>query len=494
MLEEWHYANNGKQLGPISASDLKALAASGKLLPSDMLWKEGMAAWKPASSIQGLLPAAPKAGPPPLQAAAPIPPAPPKTGLFQDKLVLVGCALGVSLLLSFVLTEGRIVPPLQVLTLGLFITFGYFAYRRFTATAIDHLYTSGVPSLPFSSPWTQSERTAPNKTETGLKLAAAGVGVVMFCVMLAATGPEEMMFALWLTVLGLSLLLFGTVRRMTLYAKWLPAEGKGWLQFTHSGSIDKEDGTSAIYRFLPNHHFFDVWRGEELIDSYKLLRLTHSELELQHRDSSTVKYKRSMTAAEALVANPLSLLEDTPKDKFDRRLGLLRKKWEPVLGEGPAIQFTDDHGSEDAGAFIRFDGFAARYSLSKEAPYDTITVHYGDDTSTLKILSLGPDEMVLTGEGGSVHYKRGVSISAAEARKRMDAYNQKWKAIGKATLTTVGVIGAGIAILGVAAVAGAGSGSRGSSAERSGSKVCWKCSHYFDARRATCSHCGEVNR
>ena len=174
-----------------------------------------------------------------------------------------------------------------------------------------------------------------------------------------------------------------------------------------------------------------------------------------------MKYKRSMTAAEALVINPFSLLDDSAEGRFGRRLRLLQKKWEPVLGKGPAIQFTDDEGSEDAGAYIRFDGFAARYSLSKEAPYDTVTIYYGGDVSTLTIISLGPDEMVLTGEGGSVHYKRGVSISAAEARKRADAYNEKWKAVGKAALATVGVIGAGIAVLGVAAASADVGGSRG---------------------------------
>ena len=180
---------------------------------------------------------------------------------------------------------------------------------------------------------------------------------------------------------------------------------------------------------------------------------THTQLELQHRDGKIVKYKRSMTAGEALMLNPLSLLAETDEDKHRHRLSLLQEKWEPVTGDGPAIQFTDDEGQGDAGAYIRFDGFAARYALVAKPPFDTVVIRVGTDQITLKIVSLERDELVLGGEGGSVHYKRGVSISAAEAKKRADAFNDKLKTVGKAALATVGVIGAGIAVLGVAAAA-----------------------------------------
>lgn len=54
MAAEWHYSNGGQQHGPVSAADLKALAKSGNLLPTDLIWKEGMAEWKPASNVKGL--------------------------------------------------------------------------------------------------------------------------------------------------------------------------------------------------------------------------------------------------------------------------------------------------------------------------------------------------------------------------------------------------------------------------------------------------------
>ena len=51
MAEQWYYAKGGQQHGPINAEGLKQLAATGRLQPSDLVWREGMPAWrKPARS------------------------------------------------------------------------------------------------------------------------------------------------------------------------------------------------------------------------------------------------------------------------------------------------------------------------------------------------------------------------------------------------------------------------------------------------------------
>ncbi|MCA9072810.1 MAG: DUF4339 domain-containing protein [Planctomycetaceae bacterium] len=55
MAGEWYYLIDGEQLGPIPAADLKELADSGVLQPSDLVWKDGMPDWKPAGQIPGLL-------------------------------------------------------------------------------------------------------------------------------------------------------------------------------------------------------------------------------------------------------------------------------------------------------------------------------------------------------------------------------------------------------------------------------------------------------
>src|SRR5437660_1166862 len=74
MGDQWHYTRNGKQVDPVSAADLKLLAASGQISPTDMVWREGMAAWVPASSLKGLITSA--VAPPPL-APPPLPYEPP---------------------------------------------------------------------------------------------------------------------------------------------------------------------------------------------------------------------------------------------------------------------------------------------------------------------------------------------------------------------------------------------------------------------------------
>ena len=55
----------------MSNSELKALAESGRLKPTDNVWKEGLAEWIPASKVKGLFPPSPPPLPP-----SPPPPAP----------------------------------------------------------------------------------------------------------------------------------------------------------------------------------------------------------------------------------------------------------------------------------------------------------------------------------------------------------------------------------------------------------------------------------
>ncbi len=56
MATEWLYSRDGTDHGPVSSSELVELAKNGQLLPSDLLWKEGMSEWKPASSFPKLFP------------------------------------------------------------------------------------------------------------------------------------------------------------------------------------------------------------------------------------------------------------------------------------------------------------------------------------------------------------------------------------------------------------------------------------------------------
>jgi hypothetical protein len=57
MANEWHYTLNGQPAAaPVTAPQLKQLAASGQLKPTDLVWQDGMLEWAPAGSVKGLFP------------------------------------------------------------------------------------------------------------------------------------------------------------------------------------------------------------------------------------------------------------------------------------------------------------------------------------------------------------------------------------------------------------------------------------------------------
>ncbi len=49
---EWYYAQDGQQCGPVSNEQLEELARSGKLLPTNLVWRHGMAQWEPYASAR----------------------------------------------------------------------------------------------------------------------------------------------------------------------------------------------------------------------------------------------------------------------------------------------------------------------------------------------------------------------------------------------------------------------------------------------------------
>jgi hypothetical protein len=72
MTDLWFYAHDDNKIGPCSAQQLKELAASGRILPTDTVWKEGVERGVPARKVRHLFPTAP-AGVPPAQAPPPSP-------------------------------------------------------------------------------------------------------------------------------------------------------------------------------------------------------------------------------------------------------------------------------------------------------------------------------------------------------------------------------------------------------------------------------------
>ena len=54
-MSEWYIAKDGEKSGPVSTSQLKEMAASGLLLPTDKIWCEGLEGWALASMAKGLI-------------------------------------------------------------------------------------------------------------------------------------------------------------------------------------------------------------------------------------------------------------------------------------------------------------------------------------------------------------------------------------------------------------------------------------------------------
>ncbi len=51
---EWYYTNNRQPIGPVSVEQLRQLVSRGSVQANDLVWKEGMADWVPASSVANL--------------------------------------------------------------------------------------------------------------------------------------------------------------------------------------------------------------------------------------------------------------------------------------------------------------------------------------------------------------------------------------------------------------------------------------------------------
>ncbi|MCX5661168.1 MAG: DUF4339 domain-containing protein, partial [Planctomycetota bacterium] len=54
MASEWFYAKGDQKSGPVTLEQLQSLASSGQLQPSDLVWKDGMNEWTPASGVSEL--------------------------------------------------------------------------------------------------------------------------------------------------------------------------------------------------------------------------------------------------------------------------------------------------------------------------------------------------------------------------------------------------------------------------------------------------------
>jgi len=57
MRSQWFYGRGSDIIGPVSGGELAELAASGTVLPSDTVWREGRESGVPAAKVRNLFPA-----------------------------------------------------------------------------------------------------------------------------------------------------------------------------------------------------------------------------------------------------------------------------------------------------------------------------------------------------------------------------------------------------------------------------------------------------
>lgn len=50
----WYYGSNGNQHGPVEEAELRAMIAAGSVGPQTLVWRDGMADWRPMSTVAEL--------------------------------------------------------------------------------------------------------------------------------------------------------------------------------------------------------------------------------------------------------------------------------------------------------------------------------------------------------------------------------------------------------------------------------------------------------
>ncbi len=89
----WHYAENGKAVGPIGEERMHELIREGRIAPSTLVWRPGWADWQTAAAA-GLMPKAPPIAQIAPPAAQPPPMAPPPGGTEDKTLPVLSHILG----------------------------------------------------------------------------------------------------------------------------------------------------------------------------------------------------------------------------------------------------------------------------------------------------------------------------------------------------------------------------------------------------------------
>ncbi len=116
MARLWRYKRDGQEFGPVTPDDLKLLADSKRLQPTDLVSKDGTTKWMPARSVRGLFDA-------------------PKSAARRH-------------FLAWMRRNGVVTPLLALLTLGIGVAFLVYAIHNSGGAPATPPAVAAVPAAP----------------------------------------------------------------------------------------------------------------------------------------------------------------------------------------------------------------------------------------------------------------------------------------------------------------------------------------------------------
>lgn len=380
MATEWHYSKGGQQHGPASAAELKALAKSGELLPTDMIWKEGMAEWKPAGSLKGLFP--PTASTVPQKAPPPLP-----TASSVKNASLESTSEGENPSPFPVVWKYCTVHPVKCAAVG----FGTFILLTlFVRIALETVGLDGLIPL-FIFPMLL-------------------IDFVLF-VLLAIFGVKAFLVV---------------VQYENLVGKWNPHDGRGE-PFQISGKSLTRGNSLVGTIAVDKDKRLEISSGGKVIEVWQLITVQPKELVFHNAAGEVKRYTKTVT-------NPLTALFKT------NRVNHLQGSWQPINEENEWMQFTKDgavvFSSGSAGRFtingvepnemieLELVGSEARQFRIVSLTPDQLVIAEGDEATTFR----RPKHQSVTSEksfeASSLESdSSGVSMSSEGQRQYLDCPN-----------------------------------------------------------------------
>lgn len=356
MATEWRYAKSGQQHGPVSAADLKALAKSGEILPTDMIWKEGMDEWKQAGSLKGLFPPtttpAPQKAPPPLPTASYVTNAPFKNTSEEEKASLLNT-----------IWKYCILHPVKFSGIG----FGALSLL---------ILIGGSPQV-----YDFTDSIGLSGLLNWFLLPMLLINLVLF-VLLAFFGVKAFLVV---------------VQYENLVGKWKSHDGLGEPFEIVGKSLTRGSvlvGTIAIQK----DKRLEISSGGKVIEAWQLVKLLPKELVFQDAAGEVKRYKKTVT-------NPLAAFFSTSRAEY------LQGSWQPITEDHEWVQFTKD------GAVVFSNGSAGRFTLIGEEPNEVIELEMVKGSARqFKIISLTSDQLVIAEGQEATTFRRPKRPSAKTAK------------------------------------------------------------------------------